>query len=194
MSFRASLKNLIRRDPAASLRERATDLRDTLPNRRTVVAGSLVAAVPLPAIGSPPQISAQEAAFLALIPEALPILRRLIPAQAEMNRLDIEADTAAGRYPGPYDEGRRRAWADRASELRKTNGFSAAWDAVNILEDQLTALVGNYDLILMRAPTAILFKVALNSLGEWWGESAVADLNHLAIERFDLSDGNAPAA
>ncbi|MCJ2048780.1 hypothetical protein, partial [Methylobacterium sp. J-070] len=52
MSFRSSLKNLIRRDPSASLRERAADLRASL-SRRTVVVGSVAAAVPLPAIAAP---------------------------------------------------------------------------------------------------------------------------------------------
>ncbi|MCJ2141567.1 hypothetical protein [Methylobacterium sp. E-066] len=52
MSLRTSLKNLIRRDPAASLRERAIELRGTL-SRRTIVAGSLAVAAPLPAISAP---------------------------------------------------------------------------------------------------------------------------------------------
>ncbi|MCJ2068481.1 hypothetical protein MKK75_06615, partial [Methylobacterium sp. J-030] len=52
MSFRASLKNLIRRDPATSLRERADEIRGSL-SRRTVVAGSVAAAVPLPALAAP---------------------------------------------------------------------------------------------------------------------------------------------
>lgn len=51
MSLRASLKNLIRRDPAASLREPATELRGSL-SRRTVVAGTVAAAVPLPALAA----------------------------------------------------------------------------------------------------------------------------------------------
>lgn len=53
MSLRTSLKNLIRRDTAASLRERATELRGSL-SRRTVVAGTVAAVVPLPAIAAPP--------------------------------------------------------------------------------------------------------------------------------------------
>ncbi|SFM61515.1 hypothetical protein [Methylobacterium pseudosasicola] len=53
MSLRSSLKNLIRRDAERpSLRERAADLRASL-SRRTVVAGSIAAAVPLPAIAAP---------------------------------------------------------------------------------------------------------------------------------------------
>ena len=51
MSLRASLKNLTRRDPGAALRERATELRGTL-SRRTVVAGTVAAAVPLPALAA----------------------------------------------------------------------------------------------------------------------------------------------
>ena len=39
MSLRMSLKNLIRRDPVAGLRERAAELRGSL-SRRAVVAGS----------------------------------------------------------------------------------------------------------------------------------------------------------
>ena len=49
MSLRSSLKNLIRRDPAASLRERSDELRGALPSRRSIVAGTMAAAVPLPA-------------------------------------------------------------------------------------------------------------------------------------------------
>ena len=52
MSLRTSLQKLIRRDPAASLRERATELRGSL-SRRTVVAGTVAAAVPLPALAAP---------------------------------------------------------------------------------------------------------------------------------------------
>lgn len=56
MPFRATLQKLIRRDAAApSLRERAAELRGSLrgQTRRTVVAGSVAAAVPLPAIAAP---------------------------------------------------------------------------------------------------------------------------------------------
>jgi hypothetical protein len=50
MTFRLSLKNLIRRDPETpSLRDRTADLRASL-SRRTVVAGTVAAAVPLPAL------------------------------------------------------------------------------------------------------------------------------------------------
>lgn len=50
MRFGLSLKNLIRRDPdAPSLRDRAADLRTSL-SRRTVVAGTVAAAVPMPVL------------------------------------------------------------------------------------------------------------------------------------------------
>ncbi|MCJ2124074.1 hypothetical protein [Methylobacterium sp. J-077] len=53
MSFRTSFQKLIRRDAERpSLRERAAELRGTL-SRRTVVAGSLAVAAPLPAISAP---------------------------------------------------------------------------------------------------------------------------------------------
>ena len=51
MSLRTSIKNLIRRDPAAGLRERADDLRGSL-SRRTIVAGTVASAMPLPAIAA----------------------------------------------------------------------------------------------------------------------------------------------
>ena len=51
MSLRTSLQKLIRRDPSTSLRERAAELRGTL-SRRTVVAGSLAVAAPLPTIAA----------------------------------------------------------------------------------------------------------------------------------------------
>jgi hypothetical protein len=194
MPFRLSLKNLIRRDPETpSLRDRASDLRGSL-SRRTVVAGTVAVAMPLPVAAATVQPSPEEAAFLSLIPTALPILRRLIPAQAEMTRLDIEAEAVAGGYPGPHDEGRRRSWADQVSERRKTNGFGLAWDVVNDIDNELTAIVDGYDRAPMRTPTAILFKVALDHLGEWWGESAVDDLRRLAAEQFDLPDDSTPAA
>ncbi|MCJ2070637.1 hypothetical protein MKK75_17875 [Methylobacterium sp. J-030] len=191
MSLRTSLKNLIHRDPGAALRERADGLRGSL-SRRTVVAGTVAVAVPLPVIAGTQQPSAEEAAFLALVPAALPILRRLIPAQTEMTRLDIEAEAVDGGYPGPHDEGRRRAWADQVSERRQTNGFGVAWEAANAIDVELTALVEDYDRVPMRTPTAILFKIALEHLGEWWGESALDDLRHLAAERFDLPDDSTP--
>ncbi|MCJ2063409.1 hypothetical protein MKK63_11895 [Methylobacterium sp. J-088] len=56
MSLRTTLQKLIRRDPGPlSLRERADELRDAFssPNRRAIVAGSLAAAVPLPALAAP---------------------------------------------------------------------------------------------------------------------------------------------
>ena len=56
MSFRASLKNLIRRDAEhPSLRERAAELRGDLAGqtRRAIVAGSVAAAVPLPTLAAP---------------------------------------------------------------------------------------------------------------------------------------------
>lgn len=54
MPFGLSLKNLIRRDPEApSLRERAAGLRGSL-SRRSVVAGTVAAAVPLPALALAP--------------------------------------------------------------------------------------------------------------------------------------------
>jgi hypothetical protein len=55
MPFRATLNKLIRRDATApSLRERAAELRGSLTGqtRRTIVAGSVAAAVPLPALAS----------------------------------------------------------------------------------------------------------------------------------------------
>lgn len=59
MSLRTSLNKLIRRDKITpSLRERAAELRSALPSRRSVVAGSVAAAVPLPAIAA---TQAQEA-------------------------------------------------------------------------------------------------------------------------------------
>ena len=51
MSLRTTLKSLIRRSPATSLRERATELRGSL-SRRTVVTGTVAAAVPLPALAA----------------------------------------------------------------------------------------------------------------------------------------------
>ena len=51
MSLRTTLQKLIRRDPTGSLRERATELRGSL-SRRTVVAGTVAAAVPLPALAA----------------------------------------------------------------------------------------------------------------------------------------------
>ncbi|KQS64025.1 hypothetical protein ASG32_31190 [Methylobacterium sp. Leaf361] len=58
MSLRMSIKKLIRRDPTASLRDRAADLRASL-SRRTVVAGTVAVAVPLPALALAPSPAPQ---------------------------------------------------------------------------------------------------------------------------------------
>ncbi|MCJ2070059.1 hypothetical protein MKK75_14855 [Methylobacterium sp. J-030] len=54
MSLRTSLRNLIRRSPVAALHERSAELHGSLAGqtRRTVVAGTVAAAVPLPVIAA----------------------------------------------------------------------------------------------------------------------------------------------
>lgn len=54
MPFGLSLKKLIRSNPNASLRERAAELRSALPSpsRRTIMAASVAAAVPLPSFAA----------------------------------------------------------------------------------------------------------------------------------------------
>ncbi|MCJ2071219.1 hypothetical protein MKK75_20890, partial [Methylobacterium sp. J-030] len=131
--LRTSLKNLIHRDPGAALRERADGLRGSL-SRRTALAGAVAVAVPLPVTAGPQQPSAAGAAFLALVPPAFAALPRLIPAQTEMTRLDIEAEAVDSGYPGPHEEGRHRAWADQVSQRRQTNGFGSAWEAANAID------------------------------------------------------------
>lgn len=99
MSFGLSLKKLIRRDPADSLRERAADLRGSLAGqtRRTVVAGSVAAAVPLPALADPaaPQERAEyRARLLAAYEEDR--LRRPISGRARGGDLEEEAALLVG--------------------------------------------------------------------------------------------------
>ena len=92
MSFRASLKNLIRRDAERpSLRERAADLRASL-SRRTIMTASLAAAVPLPALAMP-----------ALNPKAAPHPdRALLDAEAECIRAEAAADAAEKASAAAY--------------------------------------------------------------------------------------------
>ncbi|TXN41421.1 hypothetical protein FV232_24740 [Methylobacterium sp. WL30] len=160
--------------------------RETNPARRAVMAGSLAAAVPLPALASAPSLSTEEAAFLAVLPAVLPLLHRIIPADAEMTRLYDEAEGIAGRWPGPNDDTACLAWSKRCDEARDANGYHAAWQAANAIEMELVALVEEFEKIPMQTLPAILLKVALNGLGEWWEESACADLHRLAAERFGL--------
>ncbi len=88
MSFRTSLKNLIRRDPTASLRERAAELRGNLTGqtRRTIVAGSVAASVPLPALTAPAALPAPHPDHALLDLDAAQVA-----AQAEL-------DTAQAAY------------------------------------------------------------------------------------------------
>ena len=78
------------------------------------------------------------------------------------------------------------AWSKRCDEVRKANGYDTAWQAANALEMELVALVEEFEKVPMQTLPAILLKVALNGLGDWWEESARADLYRLAAERFDL--------
>ena len=134
----------------------------------------------------PAPLNPDEVAFLAVLPAALPLLRRIIPAEAEMSRLYAEAEAVAGPCPSLRDEAAYIAWSKRCDEAQDANGYHAAWRAVNAIEVELTALVERFERVPMQTLPAILLKVALNGLAEWWGESAYADLCRLAEERFAL--------
>ncbi|MEE7451553.1 hypothetical protein MRF4_29370 [Methylobacterium radiotolerans] len=100
MSLRTSLKKLIRRDPTASLRERAADLRGSLSGqtRRTVVAATAATAVPLLALANPstaaPPLPIERAEYRARLLAAYEEdrLRRPISGRAEGG--DLEEDAA----------------------------------------------------------------------------------------------------
>ena len=189
MSLRTSLKKLIRPTTAASLRERTADLRVSLasPSCRTVVAGPLAVAAPMPALASGKEVSPEEAAFLALIPEALPLLRQYIPAEATWRAIVDAADTAAGSFPAPgYSQEQHTAWFARVTAARDAQGYMAARDAAEPVETALDALVDGYDQVPMRTLSAILFKAALDPLHDGWREGAMADLGRLAAEHFGL--------
>ena len=189
MSLRTSLKKLIRPTPSTSLRERTAELRASLasPSRRAVVAGSLVAAAPLPALASGEAVSPKEAAFLALIPEALLLLRQYIPAQAAWQAIADAADAAAGPFPAPgYSQEQHTAWHARVAAARSARGYGAARKFCHPIETALDALVDGYDQAPMRTLPAILFKAALDPLHDGWSQGAIADLERLAAERFDL--------
>ncbi|MCJ2120059.1 hypothetical protein MKK65_26390 [Methylobacterium sp. J-001] len=103
MSLRTSLKNLIRRDTAASLRERATELRGSL-SRRTVVAGTVAAAVPLPALASTTQPERAEYRARLLTAYAEDRASKPIGSVAEFGTVEeIAADLVQRR---PFEVGR----------------------------------------------------------------------------------------
>ncbi|MCJ2084630.1 hypothetical protein MKK88_01285 [Methylobacterium sp. E-005] len=107
MSLRTSLQKLIRRDPNASLRDRATELRGSL-SRRTIVAGTVAAAVPLPVL----------AATVAPAPGPSDLARACDAAVAHLAWIN---DTAS-----PDDH-----WPDERLEAELDKAEDVVWRAAN---------------------------------------------------------------
>ncbi|GJD44905.1 hypothetical protein AFCDBAGC_2774 [Methylobacterium cerastii] len=192
------MRNLLKRHPSTepkpSLRARLTKTKakaaglgaDADQGRRAVLAGSLAAAMPLPALAATLQAGDRETAFLALAPEITPLLRRLGPALAEMRRHAETAKAAAGDHPGWEDEAAGQAWVARLHAARDAAGYPGAWDAGNALCIALARRADPYLNEPMQTLPGIMLKAALNDLGDWWGESAQADVSRLAAEAFGL--------
>ncbi|MCJ2042907.1 hypothetical protein MKK55_28755 [Methylobacterium sp. J-059] len=188
---------LLQRDPAKpSLRERFALMKakaaglaaETSQGRRAMLAGSVAAALPLPALAATVRASAREAEFLALAPKLLPLIRRVGPAQDEAHRLYSAGDAAAGDYPGwtREDTSAADAWSEKAKATRDANGYDEAWASANTLSIALARLADPYVNEPMQTLPGIMLKVALADLSEWWGESALTDVSRLAAEHFGL--------
>ena len=95
MSLRTSLQKLIRRD-AAGLHERADDLRGSL-SRRTIVAGTVAAAVPLPALANSHQPERAEYRTRLMTAYAEDRARRPISDTAEFGSIEERAAELVGR-------------------------------------------------------------------------------------------------
>ncbi|MCJ2021170.1 hypothetical protein MKK84_27755 [Methylobacterium sp. E-065] len=96
MSLRTTRQKLIRRDPATALRERATELRGSL-SRRTVVAGTVATAVPLPALAAQPQSERAEYRACLLAAYAEDRARRPSSKTAEFSSVEERAADLVGR-------------------------------------------------------------------------------------------------
>ncbi|MCJ2107000.1 hypothetical protein MKK70_16770 [Methylobacterium sp. E-041] len=183
-------------DPKMVLRERIAGIKakasgltaETSQGRRAMLAGSVAAAMPLPALAATVQAGDRETEFLALAPNLLPLIRRIGPAQAEAHRLYSAGDAAAGDYPGwtREDTSAADAWSEKAKATRDANGYSEAWTSANHLCIALARLADPYINEPMQTLPGIMLKLALADLGEWWSESALADVSRLAAEHFGL--------
>lgn len=99
MHFRATLKKLIHRDATApSLSERAAELRGSLTGqtRRTIVAGSVAAAVPLPTLAAP--VLSERAEHRARLLVAYAEERQARPVAARKNGWTFEHEAAGLVY------------------------------------------------------------------------------------------------
>ncbi|MCJ2042946.1 hypothetical protein MKK55_28950 [Methylobacterium sp. J-059] len=164
---------LLQRDPAKpTLRERFALMKakaagltaETSQGRRAMLAGSVAAALPLPALAATVQVGDREAAFLALAPKLLPLIRRVGPAQAEAHRLYSAGDAAAGDYPGwtREDTSAVDAWSEKAKATRDANGYSEAWTSANHLCIALARLADPYINEPMQTLPGIMLKAALS--------------------------------
>ncbi|MCJ2037489.1 hypothetical protein MKK55_00710 [Methylobacterium sp. J-059] len=194
--MRNPLKRSPSTNPKPSLRERFALMKakaaglaaETSQGRRAMLAGSMAAALPLPALAASTPPGAREAEFLALAPDLLPLIRRVGPAQAEAGRLFDAGDTAAGEHPGwiSDDTSAAEAWGVKAKATRDANGYDEAWALANTLSIALERLADPYINEPMQTLPGIMLKAALADLGEWWSESALADVSRLAAEHFGL--------
>ncbi|TXN72740.1 hypothetical protein [Methylobacterium sp. WL8] len=192
------MRNPLKRSPTAApkptLRERFAAMKtkaagfapETSQGRRAMLAGSVAAALPLPALAATVQAGDREAAFLALAPEIVPLVQRLGPALAESHRRNEAAEAEAAPFPGWRDEAVGNAWLARLHAAKAVHGCAEAWDAGNALCTALAHLADPFINEPMRTLPGIMLKAALNDLGEWWGESALADVSRLAAEHFGL--------
>ena len=154
--------------------------------RRAMLAGALATTLPLPSLAADAHLSVREAAFLTLVPEILPILRQHRIAEVERHRLYEAGDIEAGPHPGWDDRKAAYAWARRGRDARDANGYHDAWNAANDLAVILASRADPFINDPMRTLPGILLKAALESVGDWWSESALNDLSRCAAEQFGL--------
>ena len=192
------MRNPLKRHPSANpkltLRERFAAIKakaagltsETSQGRRAVLAGSLAAAVPLPVLAASAPVGVREAEFLALAADLLPLVHRLGPVQAEWRLRNEAADIEAGPFPGWRDEAVGNAWLARLTASRDYQRCSKVWDVANEVSVAVAILADPFINELMQTLPAIMLKAALNDVGEWWGESALADVSRLAAKHFGL--------
>ncbi|MCJ2098053.1 hypothetical protein, partial [Methylobacterium sp. E-046] len=133
MSFRASLKNLIHRDPAASLRERAADLRASIPAPMTPApAPASVEQVAETGAEPAPQVLREQddAVLLALAPLWEAAVDLYQQRMDEENQIGESASSEG--WPGAAPDGAGpewRAWFQQKENWRERTGMDAAEEA-----------------------------------------------------------------
>lgn len=188
MSLRTTLKSLIRRSPAASLRERAAELHARIPT-------------PKPQAAPPPATSGDADAVLLALASEWEAARNAYD-QASQRQMEITTAAERDNRPGRAPEGSGpdwQAWFARCQEWRERTGIKAAEEAsaeacraLGRVEDRITALPAT-------TPAGLRLKARVaernDEIGVEWpeglGESLTRDL--LVITANGFTDDAASA-